>query len=172
MADKAVFFDRDGVFNEDHGYLYRIEDLHWIAGAREAVALLTKLGYKIFVVTNQSGIARGYYTIADVEKLHGYMQQEFNKQGGRITRFYYCPHHPTKGVVAEYSKECSCRKPKPGMLLQAFAEYDLDKSQCFMVGDMPKDLEAAKGAGIAGYQFTGGNLLAFIQNILAYKDEA
>lgn len=170
MADKAVFFDRDGVFNEDHGYLFRIEDLHWIEGARDAVAYLTKLGYKIFVVTNQSGIARGYYEIKDVEKLHGYMQAEFKKLGGEITKFYFCPHHPTKGVIPEYTVECDCRKPKSGMLLKAFKEYDLDKAKCFMIGDMPKDLEAAKGAGIDGYQFKGGNLLEFVQKILKHKD--
>ncbi len=170
MADKAVFFDRDGVFNEDHGYLYRIEDVIWVPGAKEAVAYLTKLGYKIFVVTNQSGIARGFYEPSDVDKLHAYMQGEFAKLGGHITKFYYCPHHPTKGVIAKYSGECQCRKPKPGMLLQAMSEYDLDKSKCFMVGDMPKDLEAAAGAGIHGYQFTAGNLLSFVQNIVEHKD--
>jgi len=167
VADKAVFFDRDGVLDVDKGYLFRPEDLKWIPGARETVAYLTKLGYKIFVVTNQSGIARGYYTISDMEKLHAYMQAEFQKMGGAITKFYYCPHHPTKGTIPEYSIVCDCRKPKPGMILQAFAEYDLDKEHSFLVGDMPKDMEAAKAAGLKGYQFTGGNLLDFVQKILA-----
>jgi D-glycero-D-manno-heptose 1,7-bisphosphate phosphatase len=167
VADKAVFFDRDGVLDVDQGYLFRQDQLQWIPGAREAVAYLTKQGYKIFVVTNQSGIARGYYTIADMEKLHAFMQEEFQKTGGAITKFYYCPHHPTKGTIPEYSIACNCRKPKPGMILKAFEEYDLDKEGSFMIGDMPKDMEAARAAGIRGYQFAGGNLLEFVEKILA-----
>ena len=166
MADKAVFFDRDGVLNVDEGYLFRQEELQWIVGAREAVAYLTKLGYKIFVITNQSGIARGFYTIEQMNKLHDFMQAEFQKMGGSITKFYYCPHHPTKGTIPEYAKVCACRKPKPGMILKAFEEYDLDKANSFVVGDMPKDMEAAKAAGLRGYQFAGGNLLDFLKSIL------
>ena len=166
MASKAVFFDRDGVLNIDHGYTYKIADLEWMPGAKEAVAYLTKLGYKIFVVTNQSGIARGFYTVADMEKLHAYMKQELEKAGGEITKFYYCPHHPTKGIIPELTIKCNCRKPAPGMILQAFAEYDLDKQRSLMIGDMPKDLEAAKAAGIPGYRFPGGNLGKFVQSIV------
>ena len=167
MADKAVFFDRDGVLDVDEGYLFRPEELKWIPGARESVAYLTKLGYKVFVVTNQSGIARGFYTVEQMNKLHDFMQAELQKLGGSITKFYYCPHHPTKGTVPQYSIECNCRKPKPGMILKAFAEYDLDKDNSFLVGDMPKDLAAAKAAGLRGYQFAGGDLLEFIKHILA-----
>lgn len=167
MADKAVFFDRDGVLDVDEGYLFRPEELKWIPGARESVVYLTKLGYKVFVVTNQSGIARGFYTVEQMNKLHDFMQAELQKLGGSITKFYYCPHHPTKGTVPQYSIECNCRKPKPGMILKAFAEYDLDKDNSFLVGDMPKDLAAAKAAGLRGYQFAGGDLLEFIKHILA-----
>ena len=166
MASKAVFFDRDGVLNIDKGYTYKIEDLQWMPGAKEAVAYLTKLGYKIFVVTNQSGIARGFYTPEDVAVLHQYMQEELRKAGGEITKIYYCPHHPTKGIIPELTVQCDCRKPAPGMILKAFAEYDLDKNSSFMVGDMPKDMEAAKAAGLTGYLFKGGNLLEFIQDIV------
>jgi len=167
VADKAVFFDRDGVLDVDEGYLFRPEELKWIPGARESVVYLTKLGYKVFVVTNQSGIARGFYTVEQMNKLHDFMQAELQKLGGSITKFYYCPHHPTKGTVPQYSIECNCRKPKPGMILKAFAEYDLDKDNSFLVGDMPKDLAAAKAAGLRGYQFAGGDLLEFIKHILA-----
>lgn len=165
MKSKAVFFDRDGVLNVDVAYLYKIEDLRWIDGAREAVAYLTQQGYKIFIVTNQSGIARGYYTVEQMEKLHSYMQQEITACGGRIDRIYYCPHHP-EGSVAQYSCTCSCRKPKPGMLLQALNEYDIDKEQSFLIGDGKRDVEAAEAAGVKGYLFTGGNLLDFVKKIV------
>lgn len=165
MKSKAVFFDRDGVLNVDVAYLYKIEDLRWIEGAREAVAYLTQQGYKIFIVTNQSGIARGYYTVEQMERLHSYMQQEIAAYGGRIDKIYYCPHHP-EGSVAQYTCSCSCRKPKPGMLLQAFAEYDIDKEQSFLIGDGKRDVEAAEAAGVKGYLFTGGNLLDFVKKIV------
>lgn len=165
MKSKAVFFDRDGVLNVDVAYLYKIEDLRWVEGAREAVAYLTQQGYKIFIVTNQSGIARGYYTVEQMEKLHSYMQQEIAAYGGRIDKIYYCPHHP-EGSVAQYTCSCSCRKPKPGMLLQALAEYDIAKEQSFLIGDGRRDVEAAEAAGVKGYLFTGGNLLDFVKKIV------
>lgn len=165
MKDKAVFFDRDGVLNVDVDYLYKIEDLVWVDGAREALAHLCELGYKVFVVTNQSGVARGYYTIEDMNKLHAHMAAEIAKCGGKIEKFYYCPHHK-EGKIAEYAIDCDCRKPKPGMLLQAFAENDLDKDACFLIGDSKRDVEAAANAGIRGYLFTGGNLLDFVKGLL------
>lgn len=165
MKDKAVFLDRDGVLNVDVAYLYRIEDLQWVDGAREALAYLNEQGYKLFVVTNQSGIARGYYTAAEMQALHEHMQSQLQQFKAKIEKFYYCPHHKD-GKVAEFACECSCRKPKPGMLLQAFSEYELDKEQCFMIGDKDSDLEAAANAGIKGYKFTGGSLLDFVKNIL------
>lgn len=165
MKDKAVFFDRDGVLNVDVAYLYKIEALRWVEGAREAAAYLTDLGYKLFIVTNQSGIARGYYTVEQMQELHSYMQQEIAAAGGKIEKIYYCPHHK-EGVVPAYSCDCDCRKPKPGMLLQAFAEYDIDKAQSFLIGDGQRDVQAAEAAGIRGYLFKGGNLLDFVKSIL------
>ena len=165
MKSKAVFFDRDGVLNKDVDYLYKIDDLRWIEGAREAVAYLTQLGYKVFIVTNQSGIARGYYTVADMQRLHEHMQRKIAASGGKIEKIYYCPHHP-EGSVAEYTCVCDCRKPKPGMLLQAFSEYDIDREQSFLIGDGKRDVEAAEAAGIKGYLFQGGSLLEFVKYIL------
>lgn len=164
MKLKAAFFDRDGVLNVDKSYLYKIEDLEWIDGAKEALAYLTKKGYTIFVVTNQSGIARGYYTVADMEKLHSFMAQEIEAAGGRIEKFYYCPHLPG-GKVAEFAVECDCRKPKPGLILRAFEEYDIDKDKAFLIGDKPRDVESAEAAGIKGCLFEGGNLLNFVKEI-------
>lgn len=169
MKAKAVFFDRDGVLDEDVGYLYKIEDLRWLDGAKEAVAYLTALGYKIFIVTNQSGIARGYYTVAEMDKLHEYMLGELKASGGKVEKVYYCPHYK-EGSVKEYSIDCDCRKPKPGMILRAFREFDLDKEHSFLIGDGARDVEAAETAGIRGYRFKGGSLLAFVKECL--KKEA
>lgn len=165
MKAKAVFLDRDGVLNVDVAYLYKISDLRWIDGAKEALAYLNSLGYKLFVVTNQSGIARGYYTVENMNALHEHMQQELETCGAHIEKFYYCPHHP-KGKLSEYTMECTCRKPAPGMILRAFEEYDLDKEHSFLIGDKDSDLEAAANAGIKGYKFTGSSLLEFVKNIV------
>ena len=168
MKAKAVVFDRDVVLNVDVVYLYKIEDLRWIDGAREAVAYLTQLGYTICVVTNQRGIARGYHTVEQMNELHAYMQREIAAAGGKIEKIYYCPHHP-EGSVPEYTGVCDCRKPKPGMLLQALADYDIDKAQSFLVGDSKRDVEAAEAAGVKGYLYTGGNLLDFVKNIVSER---
>ena len=165
MKLKAAFFDRDGVLNADKSYLYKIEDLEWIDGAKEALAYLTQQGYTIFVVTNQSGIARGYYTVDDMNKLHEFMAQQVAAAGGKIEKFYYCPHLP-EGKIAEYAVECDCRKPKPGLILRAFEEYDIDKDAAFLIGDKPRDVESAEAAGIRGYLFSGGNLLNFVKEIV------
>ena len=165
MKLKAAFFDRDGVLNVDKSYLYKIEDLEWIDGAEEALAYLTKKGYTVFVVTNQSGIARGYYTVDDMNKLHEFMAQHVAAAGGKIEKFYYCPHLP-EGKIAEYAVECDCRKPKPGLILRAFEEYGIDKDAAFLIGDKPRDVESAEAAGIKGYLFSGGNLLNFVKEIV------
>ncbi|MEG2516672.1 MAG: HAD family hydrolase [Acidaminococcaceae bacterium] len=161
----AVFFDRDGVLNVDKAYLYKIEELEWIDGAKAAVAYLTQKGYRIFVVTNQSGIARGYYSVDAMHQLHQVMTAELAEAGGKVEKFYYCPHLPT-GTVAEYAIACTCRKPQPGLLLQAFQEYQLDKEQSFLIGDKDRDVASAVAAGIKGYLYTGGNLLTFVCSIV------
>ncbi len=165
MKDKAVFFDRDGVLNVDVAYMYKIEDLRWVEGAKEAAAYLTSQGYRLFIVTNQSGLARGYFTVEQMQELHAHMRRELAAAGGRIDKIYYCPHYKD-GIVAEYACDCSCRKPKPGMILQAFAEYDLDREGSFLIGDGTRDVEAAQAAGIRGYLFKGGNLLDFVRSIV------
>lgn len=166
MVRKAVFFDRDGVLNVDKAYLYKIEELEWVDGAVEAVAYLTRLGYLVFVVTNQSGIARGYYTVAEMEMLHRHMAAEIAAGGGKIEKFYYCPHLPT-GTVTEYAVDCDCRKPKPGLILQALQEYAVDMEKSFLIGDKKRDVEAAEAAGIKGYLFEQGDLLDFVKRITA-----
>ena len=165
MKDKAVFFDRDGVLNVDKDYLHSIDALEWIDGAKEAVAYLTKQGYTVFVVTNQSGIARVYYEVEDMQRLHEHMAKEIAEAGVKITKFYYCPHLPA-GKVEKYAIECDCRKPKPGLLLQAMSEYPVCKAASFLIGDKKRDIESAEAAGIKGYLYENGNLLEFVKKVI------
>lgn len=162
---KAVFFDRDGTLNVDVDYLYRIDDLRWMPYAREALAFLAQREYTIFIVTNQSGIARGYYTLDQMNSLHKKMTDDALAYGAKIEKVYFCPHHK-EGKIAEFSVDCLCRKPKAGMLLRCFEEYDIDKAASFMVGDSKRDVECAENAGIRGYLYQGGSLLEFVKNIV------
>ncbi len=157
MAQKVLFLDRDGVINKDVSYLYKIEDLQWMPGIFEGLALAQAEGYKIIVITNQSGVARGYYTEEDVKRLHDHMQAVCAEKGITIDAFYYCPHHP-EGIVAEYRKACSCRKPEPGLFLQAFTDFAIDREHSVMIGDSKRDVEAAEKVGIHGVLFTTGRI--------------
>lgn len=163
---KAVFFDRDGVLNIDKNYLYKIEEFEWQQDAMQAVQFLKEQGYFIVVVTNQSGIARGYYTEQDMDLLHEHMQTELAKLGTSIDAFYHCPHLPNAEVAA-YAVKCDCRKPAPGMILQAIKDHGLDAEQSFLIGDKNRDIEAGNAAGVTGYLYKEGSLLAFVKNITA-----
>ena len=156
---QAIFFDRDGVLNEEVGYLWEIEKFRWIDGAREAIKFCNERGILTIVVTNQSGIARGMYTSREVDALHDFMQKSLAEVGAHIDGFYYCPHYP-EGSVKEFSVACDCRKPKPGMILKACKEFKIQPAQAILFGDSERDIEAAKTAGLrAGIFFSGGNLL-------------
>jgi D-glycero-D-manno-heptose 1,7-bisphosphate phosphatase len=157
----AVFFDRDGVLNMDHGYTYRQQDFEWVPGAIQTIQYFNDLGYLVFVITNQSGIARGFYTEQDVHDLHAFINRELAKSGNHIDEFYYCPHHP-QGKMIQYSFSCDCRKPEPGMLIQALKKWDIDIQRSLMIGDKISDLQAAEAAGIKGYLFDSANLYEFI----------
>lgn len=148
----AAFLDRDGVLNIDRGYVYRPEQLEWVAGAVEAVRRLNAAGFHVIVVTNQSGVARGLYDEAAVGRFHAHMQAQLNAQGAHVDAFYYCPHHP-QGVVKELAVACRCRKPAPGMLEQAAAEWPIDRASSFMIGDKDDDMAAAAAFGIRGVKF-------------------
>lgn len=147
---KAVFLDRDGVINIDHGYVSSPEQFEFVGGVFEACQQFQAHGYKLVVVTNQSGIARGYYTAAQFEVLTQWMCQQFAAHGVHITAVYHCPHHSSTGL-APYVQDCNCRKPAPGMLLQAIAEHSIDPAQSIMVGDKVADMQAAAAAGV-GYK--------------------
>lgn len=164
---KVLFLDRDGVINKDVSYLYKIADLQWVDGAKEALKLAHDSGYELIVVTNQSGVARGYYKETDVQILHDYMGNELFKAGAPILHFYYCPHHKD-GTVERYAVDCNCRKPKPGMILQAIKDFDVDVEHSFLIGDSQRDVDTAEAAGVKGYLFTESNLLNFMKKILKH----
>jgi D-glycero-D-manno-heptose 1,7-bisphosphate phosphatase len=141
---RAVFLDRDGTINEESGYLHRIEDCRFIPGAVNAVSALSAAGFLVIVVTNQSGIARGYYSEHDLDMLHKYMQQVVVTAGGSIQGWYHCPHHPDYRTD---SSECNCRKPLPGMLLKAAEDFGIDLESSWMIGDKVADVDAGLKAG-------------------------
>lgn len=163
----AVFFDRDGVLNFDKGYIYRSEEFEWNDGAIAAIKYLNDAGKYVFVVTNQSGVARGYYREEDVRHLHRWMNEELAKHNAHIDAFYYCPHHEN-GLQEKYRMRCDCRKPGPGLLLQALSEWQVDRENSFLVGDKDSDIMAAQAAGIKGHLYSAesGSLLEFIQRLL------
>lgn len=143
----AVFFDRDGVLNEDGGYVHRIEDLRWRPNAQNAVRLVNDLDLYTFVVTNQAGVARGLYTEGHVRRLHSKMQADLLSIGAHIDDFRYCPHHPEASLEV-YRAGCSWRKPGSGMLLDILANWDIDIQRSLLVGDKDSDIAAAKPLGI------------------------
>ncbi|HML54725.1 MAG TPA: HAD family hydrolase [Solidesulfovibrio magneticus] len=162
----AVFFDRDGVLNHDAGYVHTPEAFVWTDEAVEAVRQVNDAGWLAIVVTNQSGIARGYYGPEDVTRLHQWMQHELGRRGAHIDAYYYCPHHED-GCKAELAIECSCRKPQPGMLLTAMDDWGVDRERSLLIGDKASDLEAARRAGIRGYLYKGGSLLRLVREAMA-----
>ncbi|MGO2129943.1 MAG: D-glycero-beta-D-manno-heptose 1,7-bisphosphate 7-phosphatase [Pseudoalteromonas prydzensis] len=146
--NKALFLDRDGVVNIDHGYVYEPEQFEFVPGVFTACKAFVDAGYKLIIVTNQSGIGRGYYSEADFHALTQWMIAQFAAHQVTVTDVYFCPHHPKK-ALPEYLKECDCRKPAPGMLLQGIAEYHINPAGSIMVGDKLSDMQAATAANIA-----------------------
>ncbi len=162
----AVIFDRDGVLNHDHGYVGDPERFVWIDGARRAIRRLNEGGVLAIVATNQSGVARGLFDFAAVERLHAVMQADLAVDGARIDAFYVCPFHAEASDPAYAHDDHPDRKPNPGMLLRAMDEWRIDPAFCLMVGDKMSDLEAAKRAGIASAHFGGGDLDAFLRPLI------
>lgn len=144
---KALFLDRDGVINVDHGYVHTPEDTEWVSGIFELCARAQRAGYLLVVVTNQAGIARGYYSVGKFLDYTQWIHEQFAAQGTPLTATYYCPHHPDAGVGV-LQLDCDCRKPKPGMLLSAGFDLQLDLSASLLVGDKLSDLAAATAAGV------------------------
>jgi D-glycero-D-manno-heptose 1,7-bisphosphate phosphatase len=145
----AIFLDRDGTINEEIGYMDRMEKLRLIPGAAQAIRLINESGMKTVVVTNQSGVAREIFAESFVAEIHARLREMLRAEGALIDAFYFCPHHPTEGKGA-YLKTCDCRKPAPGLILRAAAEFHLDPARSYMVGDTLKDIEAGARAGVQG----------------------
>jgi len=144
---RAVFLDRDGVINVDHGYTHRIEDFELVPGSAQGLALLQRAGWRLVVVTNQSGIARGLYSCHDYERFSAHMRAALLTEGVRLDAVLHCPHLPD-ATVAAYRLQCDCRKPAPGMLLRAARELSLDLPASVMVGDRLSDVQAGRAAGV------------------------
>lgn len=144
---RALFLDRDGVINVDIGYLHCKEDCVFLPGIFELVRRARRAGLEVFVVTNQAGIARGYYSEETFAEFTSWMLEQFQAEGAPVTQVYYCPHHPDAGIGG-YRIACECRKPEPGMLLKAAAEHGIDLAASVMVGDSLTDMQAAKIAGV------------------------
>lgn len=150
MKNKAVFLDRDGTINKDSGYVYKIEDFEFLPGVVEALRILQENGYLLIVITNQSGIARGYYTEADFHKLNSYMLDQLAQEGIAITDVLYCPHLPNADVQC-YRKNCNCRKPKTGLFEQAVEKWNIDLTQSYAVGDKERDLAICHISNCGGF---------------------
>ena len=143
----AVFLDRDGTINEEVGYLDSLDKFKVIPSAYEAIRLINESGMKVVVISNQAGVARGFFTEDFVKITHEHLETALRKKGAYIDNFYYCPHHPTEGIKP-YRKDCNCRKPAPGMLLRAAKDLNIDLTKSYLVGDRFRDMEAAKKAGV------------------------
>ncbi len=152
ISKPAAFLDRDGVLVRDTGYVYRIEDLDILPGVPEGLKLLHDHGYLLIVISNQAGVARGYYTTEDVDRFHAEMQKCLEKQlGFALDGIYYCPHHP-EGSVFEYAITCSCRKPGTALIEKAAQDFAIDWERSIMVGDRASDIECGMRAGVVGIQ--------------------
>ena len=147
MATKAAFLDRDGVINIDHGYVYRWDQFEFMPGVEDALLGLQQRGYKLVIVTNQSGIARGYFGETDFAALSERLTQHLVAKGIHLAGIYHCPHHPEEGL-AGLKVYCDCRKPAPGLILRAVRDLDIDLSASLLIGDKPSDIEAGQRAGV------------------------
>ena len=160
-----MFLDRDGTINVDHGYVGTRDRWEWMPGAIDAIRMATQAGWRVFVVTNQSGIARGFFDEDATDALHGWMSAEIRQAGGRIDDIRVCPFHP-EAKIARYRRVSDWRKPAPGMILDLIRTWALDPARCVMVGDQPTDVAAAEAAGIRGIRFTGGTLLDLVAPLI------
>lgn len=147
MTGKALILDRDGVVNLDKDYVHRREDFEFVEGIFDLCRAAAGQGYRIVIITNQSGIGRGYYTEADFHALTAWMKAQFAEEGIEIAAVYFCPYHPVHGL-GEYKQDSYDRKPNPGMILKAARDFDLDLSDCILVGDRESDMKAARSAGV------------------------
>jgi D-glycero-D-manno-heptose 1,7-bisphosphate phosphatase len=162
MKNKAVFLDRDGVINEDKGYVHKIEDFKIYPEVFPALKKLQEAGYKLLIVTNQSGIALDYYTEEDFFKLTDYMLKIFEKEGIHIDKVYYCPHHEN-GINPKYTIKCDCRKPESGMIRQGIEEFNIDPTKSYLIGDKENDIKAAHKEGVKAILVKTGQGMKYVE---------
>ena len=168
MKQPAVFVDRDGTINEQMGYINHLSRFRILPGVPQAVRMLNRHGFLVLVVTNQSGVARGYYPLDLVKTLHQLLITRIREKNGNIDGIFFCPHHPA-GSVPEFSHNCDCRKPKTGLIEQACKSFEIDLPRSFLVGDMCTDMELAQRAGVPGVLVKTGYGLGEIEYILPHK---
>ena len=162
--NKAIFLDRDGTINVEKHYLYKIEDFEFMQGVIEGLRLLQEAGYLLIIITNQSGIGRGYYTEEDFNILNNWMLEKLKEEGVIINAVYYCPHLPDAAVDI-YKIDCECRKPKLGMFLQAIKDYDIDLSQSYAIGDKIRDCAICESTPCRGYLVADSEKEAVIEAV-------
>lgn len=168
MKKPAVFMDRDGTLNEQRGYINHLSRFALLPGVSDAVKLLNKNDFLAIIVTNQSGVARGYYPIALVHEVHELLKTSLEREGAAIDGIFFCPHHP-RGVVPEYTADCDCRKPKTGLVNQALEAFDIDLSNSYVVGDRYVDIELASRLNLKGILVKTGYGLGEMEYVLPQK---
>lgn len=168
MSNKAVFFDRDGTINVDKNYLYKIDEFEFIPGVIDLMSYINTKGYKIFIVTNQSGVARGYYSEYDVIHLNNWLKNTLVEEGVEITDIFYCPHHKD-GIVKKYAVDCSCRKPKLELFYKAIDLYDIDVNQSYVVGDKIRDCSLCFETNCHGFLVGNNEKKEIIEDVINGK---
>jgi len=164
---KVAFLDRDGVINSNkpnNGYIGSLEYFKWVQGAKKAIKFLNSNKYKVIIVSNQSGVARGFFKVTDIRKIHFYIQTKLKEINAKIDAFYFCPFHKD-GIIKRYKKDSPLRKPRIGMFRLIQKRWKIDKKSSFMIGDQLTDMQFANNIGIKGFLFKGGNLLSFCKKI-------